>query len=771
MLRSSLFLKSFTWITAGVVVMCAIFYLTTVPMINSMAYEMEEKAGRTILNNIYLLIKQSHAHLESWEKTAKEGHKRELKHLVDMAASLIQAYDAKGRKAGSDAALLDLIRHLRYGQHQDYIWVSDYKSRLIAHPDPALNGKDFSHVKDVKGNLIVPPMVQGAIARGEGYYSYWWRRLGQDEPIEKLSYYRNIPSKGWVIGTGVYIDDIRREVEARKRELLSELRRLVHSTKFAGEGYFFIFDSHRNMIIHPNSNIEGTNFAKLPDPTTGKPIADELIHAAGTPGGKLNYMWDKPADPGRYIYKKIGWVKYFKPFDWYIALSVYNDDLERSAAVLTRRIVLISLAALLLALAGGYLFVRAFTTPIARMAESAKKISSGDLSSTIELRRKDEIGLLAQAFNNMVIQLREQIRNLEERVKERTLELSNHLHVLKERNKEIETLNSMGDILQACRNQEEVVSITIHTIQKLFPSSSGHIMNLDRSSNSLEISACWGGEEDDGKVFSSEDCWSIRRGKTHFVQGKDRLMLCPHAHPSEDGAGAAHICIPMSAQGEIFGVLHARIPLDAVKEEDSEGEERRRNAIRMLETVAEHAALSVSNIRLQQRLHEQSTRDPLTGLYNRRFTEEAIQKEQKRADRAGDAIGIMLMDIDHFKRINDTWGHDAGDEVLKRLASILRGFFRSHDIVCRYGGEEFLVIMPGADLETAAEKAGALRATVEERLRIPWKGDHIAATVSIGVSQYPWEGHSFQQLIDLADKALYRAKEQGRNRVVKGFEL
>ncbi len=763
MFRSSLFLKTFTVITTGVIVMCAIFYFTTVPMINSMAYEMEERAGRTILNNIYLLIEQSHADLKSWEKTALEGHKRELRHLVDLAVSLIKANVGEDK---SPSHLLELMRHLRYGQQQDYIWVSDYDSRLIAHPDPRLNGKDFSKVRDVRGNLIVPPMVKGALSKGEGYYSYWWRRLGQEEPIEKLSYYRNLPTMGWVIGTGVYVDDVRRDVESRKKELLTELRRLIHSTKFAGEGYLFIFDSKMNMIIHPNTNIEGTNFSRLLDPSSGKPVGEELIQASRTPGGKLAYMWDKPTDPGNYVYKKIAWVRHFAPFDWYIALSVYNDDLEKSAGALTRSIVFISLGALILALIGGYLFVKAFTNPIAKMAESAKRISSGDLSSTIELKREDEIGLLAKAFNNMVLQLRDQIRNLEERVKERTLELSNRLTELKERNKEIETMNSMGDMLQACRNQEEILSITIHTIKKLFPLSSGQIMKLDRGTRSLEVMAQWGELAEGGEgVFAPDDCWSIRRGKTHFVDEPDDSMLCPHTTSPKGAPGAAHICIPMSAQGEIFGVLHSRLPSLAVGEETGGEEESRRNRRRMLETVAEHAALSLSNMRLQQRLHEQSTRDPLTGLYNRRYTQEAIQRERKRADRVGDTIGILLMDIDYFKKINDTWGHDAGDEVLRRLAAILRRFFRSHDIVCRYGGEEFLIILPGADFEAAMVKAEALRATIENELRCSWQGQHISTTVSIGVSQYPWDGLSVEQLLDMADKALYQAKEQGRNRV------
>ncbi len=768
MFRSSLFLKTFTAIIMGVLIMCAIFYFTTVPMINSLFYEMEEKAGRTILNNIYLLVEQSHSDLQSWKKSILEAHKKELRHLVDIAASLIEIGSQKGE---SPQHILDTIRNLRYGTKEDYIWVSDYNSTLIAHPDPKLNGKNFSKVRDVKGNLIVPPMVKGALSQGEGYYSYFWRRLGQTEPIEKLSYYRNIPKMKWVVGTGVYIDDIQKEIESRKKELIKELRQLIHTTKFAGEGYLFIFDSNINMIIHPNPNIENTNFAKLIDPSSGRPIGEELIKAASSPFGKLTYKWDKPADPGNYKYDKIAWVRYFPAFDWYIALSVYKDDLERSAIALTKNIVTISLGALLLAIIGGYLFVRAFTRPIAKMAESAKRITNGDLSSTIQLNREDEIGLLAKAFNNMVSQIRDQISNLEDRVKERTKELATNVNELKRRNKEIETINYMGDMLQACRTEDEILTVTVNTIKKIFPFSSGKILRLDRGTRSLEYMKNWGNGNDDKDrflVFDCDDCWAIRRGKTYVAYTSDESLLCSHIREKERERSGEwdYFCVPMNAQGETFGVLHAKISSSSSSTDYSTREENRKNIQRLLETVAEHTALSLSNLLLRKRLEEQSSKDPLTDLYNRRYAEEAIKREIKRIERLNESLGVLLLDIDHFKKINDTWGHDAGDEVLRRLSEILRNFFRGHDIVCRYGGEEFLIVLTKADSQIAFKKGEKLRAIIERDLKCKWQGQPIPVTVSIGVAQYPCEDLSFNEVIEMADKALYKAKELGRNRVV-----
>ncbi len=316
MFRSSLFLKTFSSIIVGVIILASIYYIFTVPMINTMAFEMEERAGQTVLDNMALLIKQSHTDLESWKTAAIMAHKRELKNIVSVVESYIKDVQKEINRnemslADAQHKLLKRIRKLNYGD-TDYIWVSDYSSRLISHPDPKLHNSDFSKEKDVNGNLIVPPMVDGALTKNEGYYSYWWRRLGREQPVEKLTYYRNMPKWEWVLGTGVYVDDITDAYLLRKQELISDLRKHLHTMKIAGGGYLYIFDSNMNMVIHPNPNIEGTNFAALLDPATGKPIGNELIAEAKTVNKKLEYKWDKPSDPGNYIYDKISWVRHIR---------------------------------------------------------------------------------------------------------------------------------------------------------------------------------------------------------------------------------------------------------------------------------------------------------------------------------------------------------------------------------------------------------------------------------------------------------------------------
>ena len=768
MFRSSLFVKTFSTIIVGVIIMASIYYIFSVPMINSMAFEMEERAGQTVLDNVHLLLKQSHTDLESWRSSAIMGHKRELRNIINVVESYINDVQQEINRnelslADGQHKVLERIRNLTYGNN-DYIWVSDYSSRLISHPDPKLYNSDFSKVEDVNGNLIVPPMVEGALANNEGYYSYWWRRLGTAQPVEKLSYYRNMPEWKWVIGTGVYVDDITEAYLQRKEELISELKKHLHSMKIAGGGYLYLFDSKMNMIIHPNPNIEGTNFAGLLDPSTGKPIGDELIVESRTAERKLDYKWDKPSDPGNYIYDKISWVRHFEGVDWYICSSVYTDDLKQSAKALTNRLVMVSILALVLSIIGGYFFVQTFTSPIKKLASLANRISQGDLTTTVQFNRQDEIGVLARAFNNMVDQLSDQIKNLEERVAERTSELTGWVAELEQRNREIETINSMGDMLQACMSHKEIHTVIVKTIKSLFPNSTGHLMICDGKGTALEPTISWNGGIQEGgtQVYALDDCWCLRRGKTYIMNDSDLSQLCRHVE-APDGNTSPYICVPMIAQGEVLGILHVKPQMNRREGQRREIDENKR---RLAETVAEHAGLSLANLKLQHTLHEQSIKDVLTGLYNRRYAEELFLREQHIAARHGISIGLLFIDVDYFKKVNDDHGHDAGDEVLRKLGALLAREFREEDTACRYGGEEFLVILPYATLEGCKTRAEVVRKLVEQELKIHWHDKVLEITISIGLAFFPDHGDTLQQAVDAADAALYAAKKQGRNCVV-----
>ncbi len=169
--------------------------------------------------------------------------------------------------------------------------------------------------------------------------------------------------------------------------------------------------------------------------------------------------------------------------------------------------------------------------------------------------------------------------------------------------------------------------------------------------------------------------------------------------------------------------------------------------------------------KLQNQLREESIRDPLTNLYNRRYLEDSLQREFARADRDQYPISIIMADIDHFKQVNDTFGHSVGDEVLQQLSEILHSSFRLEDIICRYGGEEFIIVMPATTSETAFIRTENFRTTLENTV-MNLSGQKVRITLSAGIAVYPEDGSSVDDVIRVADRALYQAKSAGRNRVV-----
>jgi len=168
---------------------------------------------------------------------------------------------------------------------------------------------------------------------------------------------------------------------------------------------------------------------------------------------------------------------------------------------------------------------------------------------------------------------------------------------------------------------------------------------------------------------------------------------------------------------------------------------------------------------LQNELRQQAIHDPLTGLYNRRYLKDALKRDIARAEREQQMVSIIIMDIDFFKSINDSYGHAAGDLLLQRFAELIKSLCRDADFVCRYGGEEFIVIMPGASLAISQGRAELIR-TKFEALHVPYENHLLHATVSLGIATYPQHSLHSDDLLILADRALYHAKEEGRNRAV-----
>ncbi len=412
---------------AIIVIFALAIYFYSVPLIKSTVYGIERNASRTVLNNVYQLAEKIHFSLEGYRLQALEGRKQQLQSAVALATAYVENVYAGVERGelSEDAArqqIFEGLRQFTYGNN-DYIWIAGYDLVLLSHPDARFHGVDTRTLRSDSGEAIVPKVVTQARAEGDGFFQYQWQRLEQPETIDKISYVKNFPKYQFVLGSGLYLDDIEVEVNKRLKLAMAELRVALQEIKIAKTGYLYIFDANANMLIHPNENLDGINFLDQLNSATGRSIAQELIAVADS-GKEWAYSWDKPSDPGNYVYQKISLVRHLKGFDWYIGSSVYEEELQRSSAVLTERIMTITLVVLLMAVLLALLFVSQIAAPIRRLAETAKRVSRGDLSAQSGVNSDDELGVLGRIFDAMVTRLSHNIQTLDQQVQSRTQELA-----------------------------------------------------------------------------------------------------------------------------------------------------------------------------------------------------------------------------------------------------------------------------------------------------------------------------------------------------------
>lgn len=350
-------------------------------------------------------------------------------------------------------------------------------------------------------------------------------------------------------------------------------------------------------------------------------------------------------------------------------------------------------------------------------------------------------------------------RRTQAELREANEKLQMQIAEMEQHTRETTVMNEMGDLLQICLAPREAYDVIARTARELFGHYSGGLMILDAQRNLVETVTRWGDSLQGDETFTPEDCWALRRGRAHRVESEAVGPLCRHAGPNFRGST---LCVPMMAQGEALGVMHLQgaggAPVGSLRMPINSSVER------LSVSLADHVSLALANLKLRETLRNQSIRDPLTGLFNRRYLEASLLRELARAARKQRPLGIIMMDVDHFKKFNDTFGHQAGDALLRELGGFLQRHTRGDDIACRYGGEEFTVILPEARLEVARQRAEHMR---DEVRMLAAQGDpERAVTISFGVAAFPDHGVNAMDLLRAADRALYRAKAAGRNRVM-----
>ena len=320
-----------------------------------------------------------------------------------------------------------------------------------------------------------------------------------------------------------------------------------------------------------------------------------------------------------------------------------------------------------------------------------------------------------------------------------------------QRTQEIELLHRLANMLAACNSINEAQMVVEDILPRILGDLNGVVSLMRSSRNQLLVKLDWGGVWPGSKTYAPEECWALRKGKYHLAN--DKYTTLPCSHMSATGSDQT-LCIPLTAHGNTIGMMHIYL---------GEGKELKENIQKLAFTVAEHLGLALANLNLQEKLREQAISDPLTGLYNRRYYEEIINQEIMRSHRHKQEMSILMLDLDHFKRFNDNYGHDAGDYVLKTIGSLLLNTMRGEDTICRLGGEELAIILPNTGAKNALSVANKLCSSVSE-LHLAMKDLSLGKlSVSIGVSTYPKNGMLSDELTKLADIALYEAKSLGRD--------
>lgn len=339
--------------------------------------------------------------------------------------------------------------------------------------------------------------------------------------------------------------------------------------------------------------------------------------------------------------------------------------------------------------------------------------------------------------------------------------LENGVRKMSETQRFMQILQQLTDLLQLCESEDESRQIINLGAAQLFPGWSG-ALTFAGDEGAMEVAASWG-EPFVPNHSVETDCWAVRRGRLHHcsTEGVEGALapVCGHfgGGPALPPGIAHTICAPLLVGFDRPGGLH--LVARDVKSEDAV-----RNAAWGAETLADALKLSLANLRLRTSLRKQAVHDEMTELYNRRYFDEVLGRELSRSQRTGDGLILAIIDIDHFKDFNDTFGHEAGDKVLRAVAEKLRAFVRAYDIACRVGGEELAIIMPRVHIDEARARLERLRGDIHACVSTHNGAQLPAITVSVGVADL--DSGSPDDLLHRADTALYAAKRGGRNRLV-----
>ena len=414
-----------------------------------------------------------------------------------------------------------------------------------------------------------------------------------------------------------------------------------------------------------------------------------------------------------------------------------------------------------------YLFLQRLVRPLAgtadNVAQAVQHAIQGDFTVHIDRKTNDEIGQIAEEMNRLMGYLQKGLHSIGDNVallisqrptKDRNL-LTNTVAM-------VETLTNAAQFKKSIEEDEtkhEIYQRLTTVIQDNFAVRNFSVYEVVPNKNQIIPIVVDGSIGADCKwcdpqiLVRPEACRARRTG--HVIDAVESPGICYAFQPHHEFVGYSHICMPVIQSGVVGSVVQIVIP--------PQEKERMQELAPYISVFLREAAPVLETKRLMDTLRESTLQDAMTGLKNRRFLEEYIDTLIASTQRQKSNMSILMLDLDYFKMVNDTYGHDAGDAVLKALAKVLKQSVRASDIVIRYGGEEFMILLQNSGGEASELVAEKIRASVEA-MKVPVAGTTLQKTISIGIADFPTDSETFWQAVKYADVALYQAKDTGRNR-------
>jgi len=575
----------------------------------------------------------------------------------------------------------------------------------------------------------------GAAEAGSVFVPEYERSLESGRSVFWSLYCMDFKPWDWVIAAGVPRAEMGNLVD------WDEIGKQPPFAPGSDSSFIYILDEKGQVVVHPTWK-EGASALKQVD-AKGKAFVAEIRRDKK---GTLSCMLQTDAGT---LSNRVAVYDYLSEQNWIVVSEFDLERVDRPLKVAAACVLWTSAGLLLVFVPLAFLLAGAHVRRVRTAREDAREETVKEL--------RDEASALRAHSSRQEKDLANE-RKIQQNLQKTNEQLSAWVDELKQSSHEIALLNQMSDLLQACQTVEETYRVIAQLARDLFPDDAGALCRFLEEQKMLDTVAVWGAGLAMVPEFALEECWALRRGKAYVVEDTQAELLCQHfTAPPPHG----YICLPMMAQGELLGMFHLEIGQPHPGAPEDARVARIEAKKRLATTVTEQFGLALANLKLRELLRTQSIRDQLTGLFNRRYMEESFVREIHRAQRQGSTLGIIMADLDHFKKINDTYGHEEGDVILRNVGAILQKSIRQDDIACRYGGEEFTVIMPSASRAIVLQRAEQIRERIKRHVSVKQE----PVTISLGMALFPEDGQSAESLLNAADAALYQAKERGRDQV------